>query len=112
MEIQVKSNGYEVPDTRKSVPHIYSALNELNNPSIKIITAEDPVEFRLKGINQVQINSKIGLDFATVLRTTLRQDPDVILVGEIRDAETAEIALRAAITGHLVMSTLHTNHQK
>jgi MSHA biogenesis protein MshE len=88
---------------------LYAALNELNRPEKKIITAEDPVEYRLPRINQVQINTKVGLDFARVLRTTLRQDPDVILVGEIRDQETAEIALRAAITGHLVMSTLHTN---
>lgn len=88
---------------------LYSALNELNKPEKKIITVEDPVEYRLPRINQVQINQKVGLDFARVLRTTLRQDPDIILVGEIRDQETAEIALRASITGHLVMSTLHTN---
>ena len=88
---------------------LYAALNELNTPEKKIITVEDPVEYRLPRINQVQINQKVGLDFARVLRTTLRQDPDIILVGEIRDQETAEIALRASITGHLVMSTLHTN---
>ncbi|NOY71721.1 MAG: Flp pilus assembly complex ATPase component [Gammaproteobacteria bacterium] len=88
---------------------LYAALNTLNCPEKKIITVEDPVEFRLPRINQVQVNSKIGLDFARVLRTTLRQDPDIILVGEIRDRETAEISLRAAITGHLVLSTLHTN---
>lgn len=88
---------------------LYSVLNELNKPEKKIITVEDPVEYRLPRINQVQINQKVGLDFARVLRTTLRQDPDIILVGEIRDQETAEIALRASITGHLVMSTLHTN---
>jgi MSHA biogenesis protein MshE len=88
---------------------LYAALTELNSPEVKIITVEDPVEYRLPRINQVQVNPKIGLDFARVLRSTLRQDPDIILVGEIRDAETAEIALRAAITGHLVMSTLHTN---
>ncbi|HEC19496.1 MAG TPA: MSHA biogenesis protein MshE [Gammaproteobacteria bacterium] len=88
---------------------LYAALNELNVPEKKIITVEDPVEYRLPRINQVQINQKVGLDFARVLRTTLRQDPDIILVGEIRDQETAEIALRASITGHLVMSTLHTN---
>jgi MSHA biogenesis protein MshE len=87
---------------------LYSALNYLNKPDTKIITAEDPVEYRLDRINQVQINAKIGLDFARVLRTTLRQDPDVILVGEMRDQETADIGLRAAITGHLVFSTLHT----
>lgn len=88
---------------------LYAALNELNSAEKKIITVEDPVEYRLPRINQVQINQKVGLDFARVLRTTLRQDPDIILVGEIRDQETAEIALRASITGHLVMSTLHTN---
>jgi len=88
---------------------LYAALNELNTPEKKIITVEDPVEYRLPRINQVQINQKVGLDFARVLRSTLRQDPDIILVGEIRDQETAEIALRASITGHLVMSTLHTN---
>jgi len=87
---------------------LYSALNHLNTPDTKIITAEDPVEYRLDRINQVQINQKIGLDFARVLRTTLRQDPDVILVGEMRDQETVDIGLRAAITGHLVFSTLHT----
>ncbi len=88
---------------------LYAALNELNTPEKKIITVEDPVEYRLPRINQVQINQKVGLDFARVLRSALRQDPDIILVGEIRDQETAEIALRASITGHLVMSTLHTN---
>ena len=88
---------------------LYAALNELNSAEKKIITVEDPVEYRLPRVNQVQVNPKIGLDFARVLRTTLRQDPDIILVGEIRDHETAEIALRASITGHLVMSTLHTN---
>lgn len=88
---------------------LYSALNILNKPEVKIITAEDPIEYRLPRINQVQIHAKIGLDFAAILRTALRQDPDVILVGEMRDQETAEIGLRAAMTGHLVLSTLHTN---
>ena len=88
---------------------LYGALTELNRPEVKIITAEDPVEYRLPRITQVQVNPKIGLDFASVLRASLRQDPDVVLVGEIRDHETAEIALRAAMTGHLVLSTLHTN---
>ena len=88
---------------------LYSALNLLNQPEVKIITAEDPIEYRLSRINQVQVHSKIGLDFSTVLRTALRQDPDIILIGEMRDTETAEIALRAAMTGHLVLSTLHTN---
>jgi MSHA biogenesis protein MshE len=87
---------------------LYSALNELNLSDTKIITVEDPVEYRLDRVNQVQVNPKIGLDFARVLRTTLRQDPDVILVGEMRDQETVDIGLRAAITGHLVFSTLHT----
>lgn len=88
---------------------LYGALQELNESSKKIITVEDPVEYRLQRINQVQVNTKIELSFARVLRSALRQDPDVILVGEIRDSETAEIALRAAMTGHLVLSTLHTN---
>ncbi|MHB8746275.1 MAG: GspE/PulE family protein [Gammaproteobacteria bacterium] len=88
---------------------LYSALNELNKPEIKIITVEDPVEYRLQRISQVQVHAKIGLTFASVLRTALRQDPDIVLVGEMRDQETAEIGLRAAMTGHLVLSTLHTN---
>lgn len=88
---------------------LYGALNELNNPNVKIITVEDPVEYRLPRIQQVQVQTKVGLDFAKVLRSCLRQDPDVILVGEMRDLETAEIGLRGAMTGHLVLSTLHTN---
>ena len=88
---------------------LYGALNELNSAEKKIITVEDPVEYELPRINQVQIAPKIGLDFARVLRATLRQDPDILLVGEIRDKETADIALRASMTGHLVLSTLHTN---
>ncbi len=88
---------------------LYGALAELNKPQTKIITAEDPVEYRLPRITQVQVNPKIDLQFATVLRAALRQDPDVILVGEMRDQETVEIGLRAAMTGHLVLSTLHTN---
>ncbi|MFT6102083.1 MAG: MSHA biogenesis protein MshE [Granulosicoccus sp.] len=88
---------------------LYAALSELNTPDKKIITAEDPIEYRLPRLSQVQVNPKIGLDFAKVLRSALRQDPDILLVGEIRDAESAEIALRAAMTGHLVLSTLHTN---
>ena len=86
---------------------LYAALNALNTPSRKIITVEDPVEYRVRGINQVQVNEKIGLTFASVLRSVLRQDPNVILVGEMRDTETAQIGLRAAITGHMVFSTLH-----
>jgi len=88
---------------------LYAALSLLNLPERKIITAEDPIEYRLPRINQVQISQKIGLNFSTVLRTALRQDPDIILVGEMRDQETAEIGLRAAMTGHMVLSTLHTN---
>lgn len=87
---------------------LYAALAEINADELKVITVEDPVEYRLPGLTQVQVNDKIDLTFARVLRATLRQDPDVILVGEMRDAETAEIGLRAAITGHLVLSTLHT----
>jgi len=88
---------------------LYAALTEINNPETKIITAEDPVEYSLPRVSQVQVNDKVGLTFASILRSALRQDPDVILVGEMRDSETAEIAIRASITGHLVLSTLHTN---
>jgi Type II secretory pathway, ATPase PulE/Tfp pilus assembly pathway, ATPase PilB len=88
---------------------LYGALSELNLPGSKVITVEDPVEYRLPRINQVQVNPKIGLTFSTVLRATLRQDPDILLVGEMRDDETVEIGLRGALTGHLVLSTLHTN---
>jgi len=88
---------------------LYAALKELNRPEFKILTAEDPVEYRLSGINQVQVNTRIELTFARVLRSMLRQDPDIILIGEMRDQDTAEIGLRAAMTGHLVLSTLHTN---
>jgi len=87
---------------------LYAALNHINQPGVKVITVEDPVEYRMDRITQVQVASKIGLDFARVLRTALRQDPDIILVGEIRDRETVEIALRGAMTGHFVFSTLHT----
>ena len=88
---------------------LYCALAELNSVEKKLITVEDPVEYRLPGINQVQVNDKIELNFARVLRSALRQDPDIVLVGEMRDQETAQIGLRAAMTGHLVLSTLHTN---
>src|SRR5690606_23535225 len=88
---------------------LYSALSELNKPGVNISTAEDPVEYNLPGINQVQMHEDIGLNFAMSLRSFLRQDPDIIMVGEIRDFETAEIAVKAALTGHLVLSTLHTN---
>ena len=89
---------------------IYSMLHKLNDGTLNISTAEDPIEYNLKGINQFQMNTKIGLNFARALRTFLRQDPDIIMVGEIRDLETAEIAFKAALTGHLVLSTLHTNN--
>ena len=88
---------------------LYGSINELNHPESNIITIEDPVEYQLEGINQVQVNTQIGLTFATGLRSVLRQDPNVIMVGEIRDTETAENSVRAALTGHLVFSTLHTN---
>lgn len=88
---------------------LYSALNEINNPEDKIITTEDPVEYEVPGIIQVNVNSKVGLTFAACLRSILRQDPDIILVGEIRDLETAQTAIQASLTGHLVFSTLHTN---
>jgi len=88
---------------------LYSGLSELNKPAVNISTAEDPVEYNLHGINQVQMHDEIGLNFAMSLRSFLRQDPDIIMVGEIRDFETAEIAVKAALTGHLVLSTLHTN---
>jgi type IV pilus assembly protein PilB len=88
---------------------LYSALSRINTPEVNIITVEDPVEFNLPGVNQVQVREAIGLNFATALRSFLRQDPNIILVGEIRDFETAEVAIKAAMTGHLVLSTLHTN---
>lgn len=88
---------------------MYTALGELNREDVNIVTVEDPVEAHLRGVNQIQVNPKAGLTFASVLRAVLRQDPDIIMVGEIRDKETAEAAIQAAITGHLVFSTLHTN---
>ncbi|HGZ4937682.1 GspE/PulE family protein [Enterococcus faecalis] len=88
---------------------LYAALNELNTPNVNIITVEDPIEYQLEGVNQVAVNSNIGLSFASGLRSILRQDPNIIMVGEIRDSETAEIAIRASMTGHLVLSTIHTN---
>ena len=88
---------------------LYGALKEINKPAFKVITVEDPIEYRLPGVNQVQVNSKIDLTFGRVLRAVLRQDPDIVLLGEMRDQETAEMGLRAALTGHLVLSTLHTN---
>lgn len=88
---------------------LYAALNRLNNEQVNIITVEDPVEYQLEGINQIQINANVGLTFAAGLRSILRQDPNIIMVGEIRDKETVEIAIRASLTGHLVLSTIHTN---
>ncbi len=88
---------------------LYSTLNILNQPLVNVITVEDPVEYRLPGINQVQTNPKAGLTFASALRSILRSDPDIVLIGEIRDHETANIAVEASLTGHLVLSTLHTN---
>ena len=110
-EIIKRSNGMILvtgPTGSGKTTTLYSALGEVNTLDQKIITVEDPVEYRLPGINQVQVNEKIELTFSRVLRSALRQDPDVILVGEMRDAETAQIGLRAAMTGHLVFSTLHT----
>src|SRR4029077_21284761 len=88
---------------------LYSALNFLRKPTVNIMTIEDPIEYDLAGINQVHVNTKAGLTFASCLRSILRQDPNVIMIGEIRDRETAEIALKASQTGHLVLSSLHTN---
>lgn len=88
---------------------LYTALTHLNDPSVKIITVEDPVEYQLEGINQLPVKAHIGLDFATALRSIVRQDPDIIMIGEMRDVETAKIAIQSALTGHLVLSTLHTN---
>jgi MSHA biogenesis protein MshE len=110
-EVIRRSNGMVLvtgPTGSGKTTTLYSALAEINTIDQKIITVEDPVEYRLAGINQVQVNEKIDLSFARVLRSALRQDPDVILVGEMRDVETAQIGLRAAMTGHLVFSTLHT----
>jgi type IV pilus assembly protein PilB len=88
---------------------LYATLNVVNHEGVNIVTTEDPVEYRLAGINQVQVNPKVGLTFGSALRSILRQDPDVVLVGEMRDRETAQIGIEAALTGHLVLSTLHTN---
>ena len=88
---------------------LYALLREINKPDINIVTVEDPVEYTMPGINQVNVNTKANMTFATALRSIMRQDPDVIMIGEVRDEETAQIAIRAAITGHLVFSTIHTN---
>ena len=111
-EILARPNGLVLvtgPTGSGKTTTLYGALAELNTPDRKLITIEDPVEYKLPGVNQVQVNEKIDLDFARVLRASLRQDPDVVLVGEMRDQETAQIGMRAALTGHLVFSTLHTN---
>lgn len=88
---------------------LYAALSHLNKEGVNIITVEDPVEYQLEGINQIQVKEEVGLTFAAGLRSILRQDPDIVMIGEIRDLDTAEIATRASLTGHLVLSTLHTN---
>jgi len=88
---------------------LYTALSQINTPDVKIITVEDPVEYQIEGINQIQVKPQIGLDFAGALRSIVRQDPDVIMIGEMRDLETCRIAIQSALTGHLVLSTLHTN---
>src|SRR2546428_7868262 len=88
---------------------LYAALRKINQPGVKIIAVEDPVEYQIDGVTQIPVNTKTGLTFASALRSILRHDPDVIMVGEMRDRETAEIAIQAALTGHLVFSTLHTN---
>ncbi len=111
-EVLTRSHGIVLvtgPTGSGKTTTLYAALSEINTPDVKIITVEDPVEYQLQGVNQIPVNPKIELTFAAGLRAILRQDPDVILVGEIRDKETAEIAVQAALTGHLVLSTLHTN---
>src|SRR5260370_41508490 len=97
------------PTCSGKTPTLYSAIHTINSPEHSIMTAEDPVEYNLKGVNQVQVDEGVGRTFSAALRSFLRQDPDVILVGETRDLETAQISIRAALTGHLVFSTLHTN---
>src|SRR5205823_9740719 len=97
------------PTGSRKTTTLYSALAEINEPGYNISTAEDPIEYDLGGVNQIQVNKDIQLDFARILRAFLRQDPDIILVGETRDKETAHIAVEAALTGHLVFTTLHTN---
>ena len=88
---------------------LHSVLSRINEPTVNIITVENPVEYQLPGITQVQVNSKVELTFATALRAILRQDPDIVMIGETRDHETAQIAIQAALTGHLVLTTIHTN---
>jgi len=107
--IKIRLSGKDVDLRIATVPTLYGALQKINDPGKKIITIEDPVEYQLGGVNQIHVKPQIGLTFANGLRSIVRQDPDVIMVGEIRDSETAEIAVQAALTGHLVLSTLHTN---
>ena len=107
-----KSNGIILvtgPTGSGKTTTLYGALATINAPDLKIITVEDPIEYQIRGINQIQVKSQIGLSFASTLRHIVRQDPDVIMIGEIRDLETAEIAIQSSLTGHLVFSTLHTN---
>jgi type II secretory ATPase GspE/PulE/Tfp pilus assembly ATPase PilB-like protein len=89
---------------------LYAILTKLNQPDVNLVTVEDPVEYQISGVNQVQVKDKIGLTFASALRSILRQDPDIVMIGETRDAETAQIAIQASLTGHLVLSTIHTNN--
>jgi general secretion pathway protein E len=100
---------YYGPGLSGKTTTLYGALDKINLPGSKIITVEDPIEYHLKGVNQIQVKPQIGLNFANTLRHIVRQDPDIIMIGEIRDLETAEIAIQSALTGHLVFSTLHTN---
>src|SRR5271166_5768725 len=97
------------PTGRCKTNTLYACINRINQPNLNILTAEDPVEYEIQGIHQVHVQAKIGLTFASALRAFLRQDPDVVMVGEIRDKETVEIAINASLTGHLVLSTIHTN---
>jgi type IV pilus assembly protein PilB len=111
-QLLTKPNGVIIntgPTGSGKTTTLYAALSELNSPTVKILTAEDPVEYDIDGLIQVQIRSEVGMTFARALRSFLRQDPDIILVGEIRDLETAQISVQASLTGHLVFTTLHTN---
>jgi len=109
LPLGIKAPDFALPNVDGKTVSLYTCLNILNQPGVNIATVEDPAEINLPGINQVNVNDKAGLNFAVALKAFLRQDPDIIMVGEIRDLETADIALKAAQTGHMVMSTLHTN---